>query len=57
MQNTRILLIDQLLDAMELLQTGHGKGDGPRVVIKCDLTSEQLDNKGTKLQTEHDVVE
>ena len=38
---------------------GNGKGehDGAGVVIKCALTSEQLDNKGAKLQNAHDVVE
>ena len=39
--------------------SGHGKGehDGGGAVIKRALTSEQLDNKGAKLQNAHDVVE
>ena len=39
--------------------SGHGKGehDGAGAVIKRALTSEQLDNKGAKLQNAHDVVE
>ena len=37
--------------------SGHGKRehDGEGAVIKCALTSEQLDNKGANLQNAHDV--